>query len=1430
MSSVKSQPLSRPRSLLPPWLTRGWGMVGVALILYILLFLAWTYFHWGGEENISLIGNLAVLPPMLLAVLAAWRVAVEPTLVPRLRWAWLILGFGFLMNFIGNAIWTYLEVVLRVEPFPSIADVFYLAFYPLGLWGLLTLPGAQQNRRERLTLWLDLLSVLSAAALFVGYFIIAPTTALSSSDLLTQVISSAYPIGSLFLTGGLLAILYRRPSPDTQAALNFLLMGMIFFIGSDFAFGYTSLTGTYAVGGWTDAGWNVAQLFFVLAALRQMHHSSASAAPRAWITALDRPVRVLPLVAVLLGYGLVFYVGIVSLGQAAVWLLVGALLLTVLVIGRQMVSPAFGDLPIRTKLILTFILVSGLSVSLVALASYLTIRSNLQSAVGTNLKAHARDRAEAIGSLLSKQSEALESFVLSKVVQDYAAVATAQYPSDLGVIWEQLNQRDLAWRAAADSDPLVQEVLNNEAADELRKFRDNFPGYTDLLLTDKYGAVLATTARPTSYDQSLLSWWQAAFHKGQGEIYISQPILEPSTQTRHLIIVMPVRAHLRSDLVGMLMATYGLENTAQMLVDNRPGQMIENSLLLPTGQLLTSSDQFLFIEQNALEHLQAAASTDFALISFEGKPQLVSQALVTAADPEEVSAFEGLNWTLIAHQEPAEAFAPLNAAWRTTLLSTLIVLLLTTGLAVVLAQVLVAPISRLTAAARQIGAGDLSTKARVESRDEIGTLASTFNSMLDALSRAQQEVQESEALYRSLVDYSPDMIAVHRNGRVLFINPAGVKLLGAKNADELIDQPILDIVPAQDWETAEQGIEQTQATREPTPLIQRRMHRLDGTTFEAEFRAIPISYGGQPAIQFVMRDITERKEADEKIRQLLIEVALRRGELESRVAQRTEDLNTVNLRLQGELAERQRLVQSLQESEQRFRLLFDASPNAIVLIDPHDPNTSWPIVDCNQVTCTMNGYTREELIGQSIDLLNPTPGDTAERETYLHRIRQQGVLNQEVLHRHKAGHLFPVEVSTSLITVAGRELVLGIDRDITERKQVEQDLNQAKEMAEAANRAKSEFLSRMSHELRTPMNAILGFGQLLTMSYKDPLTPTQKERVKQIVKGGQHLLELINEILDISRIEAGRLQISPEPVSIRESIQEVLDLAAPLATNRNITLQFSLGAEANPYVMADRQRLKQVLLNLLNNAVKYNRPGGFVSLTCEATRSDREAWRISVTDTGTGISPENLRLLFIPFERLSADQSNVEGTGLGLALAKRLVELMKGQIGVESILGQGSTFWIELQATESQLDRLKRTGGTAQLPGMSGTGTARTILYIEDNVANFELIQQVLADYGQIELLWSTEPEAGINLAHEHRPNLILLDLHLGGEDGGEVLRRLKEDDQTVSIPVVMVSADATPDQIERLLALGAHSYLTKPLDIKLFIQLIEELLSEKEN
>ena len=332
--------------------------------------------------------------------------------------------------------------------------------------------------------------------------------------------------------------------------------------------------------------------------------------------------------------------------------------------------------------------------------------------------------------------------------------------------------------------------------------------------------------------------------------------------------------------------------------------------------------------------------------------------------------------------------------------------------------------------------------------------------------------------------------------------------------------------------------------------------------------------------------------------------------------------------------------------------------------------------------------------------------------------------------------------------------------------------------------------------------------------------------MKQISKGGQHLLDLINEILDISRIEANRLQVSPEPVSVRESIQDVLDLSVPLAVKRHIQIVSRLGGiDEYPFVLADRQRLKQVLLNLLSNAVKYNYDGGSVIITCQPASARK--FRISVADSGPGISQENLARLFVPFERLNDDQPNVEGTGLGLVLAKRLVELMHGQMGVESTLGSGTTFWFDLPATESPLEHAHLTTATGRLSALSTS--ARTVLYVEDNVANFELIQQVLADYSQINLVWAADAKAGIEATREHGPDLILLDLHLGGSDGADLLMQLRQNQETAGIPVIVVSADATSGQARRLTALGAYTYLTKPLDVKQFIQLVEELLGEKE-
>lgn len=395
-----------------------------------------------------------------------------------------------------------------------------------------------------------------------------------------------------------------------------------------------------------------------------------------------------------------------------------------------------------------------------------------------------------------------------------------------------------------------------------------------------------------------------------------------------------------------------------------------------------------------------------------------------------------------------------------------------------------------------------------------------------------------------------------------------------------------------------------------------------------------------------------------------------------------------------------------------------------------------------------------------------------------------------------------------------------LQRALTDGQRLQRAEEQARREAETANQSKSAFISRMSHELRTPLNAVIGFGQLLE---RDNLTGDQKDSVSHIIKGGYHLLQLINEVLDIARIETGDLAFSPESVQVSELVAETLGLIRPLATDRSIHVTGSLEA-SDDYVFADRQRLQQIMLNLLSNGIKYNRLGGSVAVSCE--RSSPTQLRINVTDTGPGIPQEQLGRLFTPFERLGAERSAIEGTGIGLALSRQLAEAMGGTLGVETVVGQGSTFWVALPLVEGPVERYDRLTGTTTVRSDSTTSAEdkrRVVLYIEDNLANLTLVQRIMAERNGIQLVPAMQGRLGLELAKEHRPFLVMLDLHLPDIGGDEVLQRLRDDPATATIPVVMVSADATPGMVQRLLNAGALAYLTKPINVEELLRIVDE-------
>lgn len=520
-------------------------------------------------------------------------------------------------------------------------------------------------------------------------------------------------------------------------------------------------------------------------------------------------------------------------------------------------------------------------------------------------------------------------------------------------------------------------------------------------------------------------------------------------------------------------------------------------------------------------------------------------------------------------------------------------------------------------------------------------------------------------------------------------------------------------------------------------------------------------------------------------------------------------------RLAAAFAERTRAGDALREAHAFLDSVLENIPNMIFVKDAKELR----FVRFNKAGEELVGHSRAQLIGKNDYDFFP------ESEAKFFTSRDREVLSggklvdipEETIHTaHQTTRTLHTK-KIPLLDEAGRpQYLLGISEDITELKETEKALRDAKREAERANLAKSEFLSRMSHELRTPMNAVLGFAQLLEI---DSPRAEQRESLGQILKGGRHLLGLINEVLDISRIEAGHLSVSLEPVPLVDVIQEALDLIHPLAEKWSVRIAGVPPEAVDRFVLADRQRLKQVLLNFLSNAAKFNRPEGTVTVSVEDV--SEEQLRLKVTDTGHGIPPEKMARLFTPFDRLGAEESGVEGTGLGLALSRRLVEAMGGTVGADSAVDRGSTFWVTLPRVESP-------AATATLPAEASaqmSGAAGTVLCIEDNLPNLRLVEGVLAHRPAVKLLSAMQGGLGLELAKEHRPGLILLDLQLPDIPGAEVLRRLQRDPRTRQIPVVVLSADATPGQTRRLQADGAREFLTKPLDVKQLLRVLDEVL-----
>ncbi|MFZ1377354.1 MAG: PAS domain S-box protein [Geothrix sp.] len=668
----------------------------------------------------------------------------------------------------------------------------------------------------------------------------------------------------------------------------------------------------------------------------------------------------------------------------------------------------------------------------------------------------------------------------------------------------------------------------------------------------------------------------------------------------------------------------------------------------------------------------------------------------------------------------------------------------------------------------------------------------------------QKAMRDSSVLVRTILDTVVDGIITLRaqDGLVETINPAAQRMFGYPAA-EVIGRPFSLLIPALGEEQLYGSIEPFRSSDKDKAHDHGREivgRTKEGLAFTLELAVSDMDLGGERHFTCLLRDITLRKQTEEAlIKSNALQTAIFDSANFSSIA--TDAKGVIQIFNVG--------------AERMLGYPADEVLNKITPADFSDP---------------------DEVVARSLALSEELGTRIAPGFEALAFKASRGIEDiYELTLIHKNGVRFPAVISVTALR-DGKGAVIGyllIGTDNSARKQVEADrelLDQALKdknaeletailVADKANLAKSEFLSSMSHELRSPLNAILGFAQLMDSS-TPPATPSQKASIDRILHAGWYLLELINEILDLAVIESGRLSLSAEPVSLGDVLTDCKSMIEPQAQKRAVTLTFPTFA-VPLFVQADRVRLKQVLINLLSNAIKYNRAGGSVVVECGPGAPGRI--RMSVQDTGLGLSPEQQRQLFQPFNRLGQEHSGEEGTGIGLVMSKLLVELMGGEIGVESQAGVGSTFWYDLDSSSApSLEGPAFGAMSISRPPVASDAPKLTLLYVEDNPANLDLVQQIIARRPHLHLLSAVTALEGIRLAKRQQPAVILMDINLPGMNGIEALKILGEDPETAHIPVIAISANAMVGDISKGLTAGFLRYLTKPIIVHELLDAID--------
>lgn len=1039
---------------------------------------------------------------------------------------------------------------------------------------------------------------------------------------------------------------------------------------------------------------------------------------------------------------------------------------------------------LRAKLISTFLVLSMLTIIVLAFVNSRTTTTTLDEIIGKQLNNLAISTGYAVGDLLIQQVNAVETLSLGTALRDTIITANDRYTDDQTAILAQIDALDQQWIAAPDNDPLIQKILNNALATELRLFQTHFPDHVEVFVTDRYGAVLAATDRTTDYNQADEAWWQATYQEGTGAIHLAEPEFDESEQILGVRISIPVYAEDRTTVIGVIATTYHVCALKAVLTTSTESHLDPwVALLLPDGRWLVPTDEHLKVVQNdAWVQIAPASRSVYTTYRYENRVHLLSQAdvVTVAAQP----AIAALGWRVSAQQERQVARAPINAHRQTTALAAGVMALVAAGLATLLAGWLVQPVQHLTQVAQRIVAGDLSAQAEVETHDEIGTLASTFNVMTRRLQQTfsgleeqiqelraahaklqtrEQELQESEMRFRTLSESAILGVYIIQDTRFQYVNPAMTRIFGY-TAEELLHtiKPSTLIHPEDRDFVAESLRRRINGEQDIAHYIVRGMHK-DGESLHVEVLGRRIEYAGRPAVMGNLLDITEQERVTE---------------------------------------ERERLMAQLKESAEQIHQIMNTVPEGVLLLDtdlrivPHNPVADTYLAVLTGDAEHDHEHSLTHLGNRPIDELLTTPPHGLWHEVSARRRRFQIIAR-------------PVETSP---VMEGWVMVL---RDVTQEYENQQNIHRQERLAGIGQMA-----AGIAHDFNNIIAVIMLYSQ---MSLRQPdLSDKIRERLTIIAEQGQRASELITQILDFSRSAVLDLR----PLDMLPLLKETVKLWQRILPE---DIRVELNYQTDTYtVNADPTRIQQVLMNLAVNARDAMPNGGTLSVellhlhvTDRATApladlNPGEWIHINIADTGDGIPDDVLPHIFEPF---FTTKSPGKGAGLGLAQVYGIVTHHQGYIDVHTQIGAGTVFALYLPAlrTAHQLDEVA-------LQDTLPLGHEETILVVEDNLATREALCRSLEMLNYRTLEAVNGKEALEQLA-EHRADiaLVLTDLVMPVMGGKALAQALYQQAPDLDI-VVMSGHPLDPDTGIRITE-SVRDWIHKPPSLEHLAETLARVL-----